>query len=269
MIKIAIIMFREFVEVAILIGIIMAATKNIKNSKYLISAGVIFGIMAAMIFSFFIKSIADSFDGIGSELFDVCIIMLTVASISWAVVWMQGYSKKIKENFKVTTTEIINNQASNYMLIMLVAVTILRETAEIILFLYSIASTDSMATIDYVIGVSMGCLSGLLVGAALYFGLLKIAGRYIFPISSFLLLLIAAGLASKAAGIMTSTGLLESFSDQLWDSSWLASDDSVLGETLSILTGYESKPNGLQVIFYFSTIIITYFMLKLKEQKNR
>jgi high-affinity iron transporter len=43
------------------------------------------------------------------------------------------------------------------------------------------------------------------------------------------LTLIAAGLASEAAGKMVSIGLIDFLNTPLWDSSWIVSDRSIIG----------------------------------------
>ena len=82
--------------------------------------------------------------------------------------------------------------------------------------------------------------------------------EYIFRISTVLLILIAAGLASEAAGILTSSGIIEVYREALWDTSGIVDNGSVIGKLLRITIGYDSKPNGMQIIFYFSTIIVTF-----------
>ena len=58
----------------------------------------------------------------------------------------------------------------------------------------------------------------------------------------------------------------------MWDTSGIVDNGSVIGKLLRITIGYDSKPNGMQIIFYFSTIIFTLVMMKIRtiltEAKN-
>jgi high-affinity iron transporter len=155
------------------------------------------------------------------------------------------------------------------MLVFVVAAAIFREGVEIILFIYSITSAGNIDGKEYITGIGFGAFSGLLVGTLLYHGLMKYAGKYVFKISSILLTLIAAGLASEAAGIMTSSGIIEILSDQLWDTSWLVENDSITGKVLNITVGYDSRPNGMQIIFYFATIVLTFGMMKFRSRVSK
>lgn len=98
----------------------------------------------------------------------------------------------------------------------------------------------------------------------IYTGLIKLAGKYIFKVSTILLILIAAGLASEAAGILTSVGVIEMYRETLWDTSWLIGNNSIVGKLLHITVGYDSKPNGMQIIFYLSSIMFTLTMMKIR-----
>jgi high-affinity iron transporter len=265
MFKIAIVVFREFVEITLLLGVIMAATKPVTNSKTYIALGVLVGMVLAALFALSARTITETFGGLGDEIFDSCVLLLTAAIISWTVVWMQGYTKKIRLNLNKLSADIKTGSASHFMLAIVVAMAILREGAELILFVYSIVSVDNMSSHQYIFGIGIGALAGLTAGGVIYFGLIKYAGKYIFKVSTILLTLIAAGLAAEAAGILTSAGIIESCSDQVWDTSWLVNNYSIIGQILNITIGYDAKPNGMQIIFYFLSIFTTVFMMKIRS----
>lgn len=263
MFKVAIIIFRECLEVALLLGIILASTRHIKDSKLYVITGAMVGTVLASIFAFFIRTVTIAYGTYGDELFDSCIILLTVLIISWTVVWMQGYTQKIKSDLGELSEKINTGTASKMLLIAIVASTILREGAEIILLIYGISSA-SLSASEYIIGLVIGSTSGFVVGVIIYSGLVKFAGKYIFKVSSVLLVLIAAGLASEAAGILTSSGIIEIYREALWDTSWIVDNNSMVGKLLRITIGYDSKPNGMQIIFYFATIALILAMIRFR-----
>jgi high-affinity iron transporter len=268
MLKIAIVVFRECVEIALLLGIIMALTKKISNSRIYITAGVMVGVIGASIFAFFTKYISDSFAGMGDEIFDSIVILITVLLIIWTIVWMKGYNFELKRKLSDLSDNQNNGYKHNLLLVLVVASTILREGSEIILMVYGISSAEKIDIDYYLIGLGIGALSGLIFGSIIYIGLIKFAGKYIFKISSFLLMLIAAGLSCQAAAKLTSTGIISQLSYQLWDSSWLISDASSGGKLLNAVTGYTARPNGMQLVFYISTICIILILTKLKYNSN-
>lgn len=268
MFKIAVVVFRECLEIALLFGVILAATKPIHKSRVYVIMGALIGLVAAAFFAFFAGGITSSYNELGDEIVDSIVILFTALMISWTVVWMQGYSKKIRQNLSELSENINAGLASKMSLVLMVSTVILREGIEIILFVYSISSAGQIAIHDCILGFGLGALAGVATGTVIYLGLVKYAGKYIFSISTVMLTLIAAGLSAEAAGILTSSGIIEVFSEQVWDTSWVVGDGSLLGKLLNITLGYDSRPNGMQLIFYCSSILITFLMLKLRSLRS-
>ena len=266
MFKIAVVIFRESLEIFLLLSIIFIATKPVKHSHFFITLGSLIGVLLSSLVAFFVRNLTEMIDGIGDEIFNSIVILITAFVISWTVVWMQGYTKRIKKDLGELSDKINSGSASKIMLTLVVATTILREGTEILLFIYSISSADNITFDHYALGLVIGAFGGFLAGFILYKGLISYAGKYIFKISTILLILISAGLASEAAGIMTSVGIIEIFNDQLWDTSWLIDNSTLTGKFVNIITGYDAKPNGMQLIFYFGTILLTLSMMKIKNQ---
>lgn len=264
MFKIAVVIFRECLEISLLLSIITAVTKRIENSRVYIIAGAMTGVIASSLLAFAASSISVSFGGMGDELFDSGVILFTVCIISWTVVWMQGYGSKIKQDFENLSDKITSGKLSKLMLLLVVATTVLREGTEIILFIYSISSVENIATEQYLIGIGIGAASGLILGLVIYWGLVKYINKYIFKVSSAMLLLIAAGLAAEAAGILTSSGFITILSEEIWDSSWIVDDRSIIGKLLHVIIGYNSRPNIMQLIFYFGTIFTVWSLAQFR-----
>lgn len=269
MIKIAIVVFRECLEIALLLSIILAVTKPVNNSRVLVILGALIGMVLASIFAIFTRQISTSFGGLGDEIYDSIIILITALMVSLTVVWMQGYAKKIKKDLTKLSDKIKAGTSSQLMLVLVVSGTVLREGAEIILLIYSLSASQTLSGSEYIVGISSGAGGGFLFGYAIYRGMLKYASKYVFKISTILLILISAGLASEAAGILTSSGLINTYTTQVWDSSWLIENSSVIGKILNATFGYDSKPNALQVIFYFATAFITVLLIKIRAIFSR
>lgn len=270
MFKIALVVFRECLEIALLLGVILAVTKQLEKSRIYIIAGVMLGTVSAALFAFFTRSITVAFSGLGDEIFNSGVILLTVALIGWTIVWMQGYGIKIKQNLNDLSIKISSGNSSYIMLVLIVAATILREGMEIIILVYSISSVEIIDSNSYLLGLIIGIVSGLTLGVIIYLGLIKIVNQqYIFRISSILLMLVASGFAAEAAGILSSSGIITILSDQLWDSSWLISDRSIYGKFLKMITGYIARPNGLQVVFYVCTLGLINILIQIKIRHTK
>jgi high-affinity iron transporter len=78
-------------------------------------------------------------------------------------------------------------------------------------------------------GGIIGLAGGAAMGALIYLGLLAIPLRRLFTVTSWLILLLAAGMASQGAAFLMQANLLPSLGNDLWDTSWILSENSVLG----------------------------------------
>ena len=74
--------------------------------------------------------------------------------------------------------------------------------------------------------------------------------------TSWLILLLAAGMASQGAAFLMQANLLPSLGNEVWDTSWILNERSMLGVLLHVLIGYSAQPAGIQVAFYLATLFI-------------
>jgi high-affinity iron transporter len=80
--------------------------------------------------------------------------------------------------------------------------------------------------------------------------LLTIPTGKLFAVTNGLVALLAAGMAGQAAVYLEQAGFLPSLGDQVWDTSWLLRDDSLIGRALHALVGYSDRPMGVQIAAY-------------------
>ena len=143
-----------------------------------------------------------------------------------------------------------------YALALVCGIAVLREGSEIVLFLYSIAVAGGSSRFGMVIGGALGVVAGGLAGAALYFGLLKIPLRYLFNTTSWLILLLAAGMASQGAAFLAAADVLPSLGNDRWDTSVILTENSLVGQLAHVLIGYTARPAGIQIVFYVATLVV-------------
>lgn len=270
MLQVAIIIFREFLEISLLLGVILAATKNVRNKLVYIVSGIMTGLLGAAFLALFIRQLGNLESNTADELIDAGVMLFTVMLIGISSLWMNDAAKNIHKNVTNAVDNIEQGWMNKVFLSLLVASTIFRESAEIVLYLVTFMhqhKTNPGA--NYLLGLVIGSTTGTMCGIAIYMGLIKFAGRHIFMVCFVLLAFIAAGLAVQAAGLLTSIGVITSYNSILWDSSWLISDESMVGQFLKILIGYKAKPNGMQVIFYVTTLLILFGCATLQNKKKK
>lgn len=84
---------------------------------------------------------------------------------------------------------------------------------------YTKSRTPSADRLDLLVGLPLDLASGVAVGFALYFGLLRIPLRHFFTATNWMLVLLAAGLSSTAAGFLIQADWLSVWGNRLWKTS--------------------------------------------------
>ena len=147
-------------------------------------------------------------------------------------------------------------------------VAVLREGSEVVLFLYGIAATGGTSAIGMMAGGALGVLAGAGMSALMYLGLLTIPARHLFSVTSSLITLLAAGLAAQAAAFLQQAGYVEPLTSNVWDTSWLLSDGSVVGRLAHTLIGYTDRPSGAQLVVYSLTIAIIVGLIRFRHLRH-
>lgn len=254
--------FREVLEAALIISIVAAATRGVPARGLWIGAGITLGLVGAAVVAAFAGAIGDSMSGMGQEWFNAGVLLAAVVMISWHVVWMARHSRELSMQMKAVGTAVSQGSRPMTALLVVIALAVLREGSEVVLFGYGLmASGASLGSL--VGGGLIGLALGVATGLALYFGLLKIPVRHFFSATNALLVLLAAGLASSAAGKLVQADVLPTLVDQLWDSSWLLTDESVVGNMMHVLVGYTAQPSGMQMVFYAATVVLLVIGMRL------
>ncbi|HET8941891.1 MAG TPA: FTR1 family protein [Rudaea sp.] len=250
---ISLLVFREVLEAALIVTIVAAATRGVARRGWFIGGGIGLGVLGAIVVALFAGAISSAVSGIGQELFNAGVLLAAVLMIGWHVVWMSSHGREMAQQMKAMGGAVQAGASSLTMLLAVVALAVLREGSEIVLFLAGMMAggADGLVT-----GLAVGIASGTAVGFALYFGLLRIPIRYFFTATNWMLVLLAAGLASSAARYLVQANVLPELGSQIWNSSWLLSNGSVVGKMLHILIGYDASPSGIQLVFYASVVIL-------------
>ena len=249
MIAAAIIVLREVVEAALIIGIVLAATQGVPRRGRFIVGGVTIGLLGAMVVAAFAGTIAGALEGMGQEILNAAILLTATVMLGWHNLWMKRHGAEIARDMKAVGREVTSGQSSLAALLIVVGLAVLREGSEVVLFLYGIAAGGTEPA-PMLAGGLLGLAGGAAIGGLLYFGLLTIPTRHLFAVTGGLLLLLAAGMAAQAAGFLVQAGKLPALADPLWDTSAWLPENGIVGQALHALMGYVERPGGMQVLFF-------------------
>lgn len=252
----AIIVFRETLEAALILGIVAAATRDLPTRNRWLAGGVAAGIAGSLIVASLTGQIADLAEGVGQELMNAGILAVAAGMLAWHNIWMARHGAQLARDAKQLGIDVASGGREMSALALVVALAILREGSETALFLYGLLTGGSESLIDITGGAAIGLLVGGLAGLGLYGGFLSIPPRLFFAATSGLILLLAAAMTSQMARFLVQADLLPSLANPLWDTSWLLTNDSLAGRFLHTLIGYDAMPSGIQVVFYGLTVFL-------------
>ena len=263
MLATAIIVFREVLEAALIIGIVLAATQGLAKRGLWVSGGIAAGVGGAGLVALFADAISAAAAGVGQEVFNAGILLFAVIMLGWHNVWMKRHGREMAQHMRDMGQAIKLGSRSMYMLAVVVGLAVLREGSEVVLFLYGIAVAQQDSSRLMFAGGMLGLLTGALMGLLMYRGLLRISSRYLFTVTTWLITLLAAGMAAQAAGFLTQADLLPPLVQSMWDTSNIVAQNSIPGRILQTLVGYADHPSGIQVVFYIVTLVGIAVLMRL------
>jgi High-affinity Fe2+/Pb2+ permease len=254
MFETALIVFREVLEAALVVSIVAAATRGIQDRARLLIGGIFAGVVGALLVALFAGEIASLASGTGQALFNAGVLLAAVVLISWHVLWMSRHGRETAQALTAVSQAVRDGSRAPNALAIVVAVAILREGSEIVLFVYGLAA-GGVSIASLAAGGLLGVLGGAAAGLTLYLGLLRIPVGRMFSATNWLLLLVAAGMASQAGRFLLQADLLPSLGSQIWNTSWLVANGSAFGHVLHGLIGYDARPAGIQILLFALTLL--------------
>ncbi len=241
-----ILILQEALEAALLIAVLLAINNQLQCGRRWLWYGLSMGTVIAFISASNMASISKSFDYAGQELLNALLqsmICIFIAMAVWIITGLkqfqltnwQGYSQRFAQLCSV-----------------IIMLTVIREGQEIILYLSGfLGRSEHIQTV--LIGSSIGFGIGASIGILLFYVLLSLPTGLKKPTLLVLLTLFAGTMLSQSAVQLTQADWIKQTAP-LWDSSGLLAEESMLGELLYALIGYEARPTAAQVIAYATGI---------------
>jgi high-affinity iron transporter len=258
-----VIVFREVIEAGLIVGIVLAATRGVPRRNWWVTCGIAGGTLGACIVAAFAGELGALFNGSGQELFNATILLVAVGMLTWHNAWMAGHGRELAREVRAVGTAVAEGHRPLTALAVVVGVAVLREGSEVVLFLYGIFATGGTTVGAMLAGGALGVVLGGAMSALIYLGLLAVPAHRLFAVTTGLITLLAAGLASQAVFFLQQADYLQGLATPLWNTSWLLREDSVLGRLLHTLIGYTAMPDAAQLLAYAMVIALMLALMRL------
>jgi high-affinity iron transporter len=253
---------------AIIVSLLLAATKDIPNRTRWILGGTSIGIIVSPVLAITALNNDTITTLIEGKVTGGVILALSSILIGYTVIWMKSNGMKASQGIKESVVDIKNSNKPLFSLSLVAFFCVLREGIEVVLFLLGLTSDSQITGLSILTGSLVGSVGAIACGVAMYFGFIKINLGKVFNFFAVLMSFLAAGMAMNAVSKFTSAGIINPIINPLWNSTALLDHHSNwFGLFVHVIFGYTEKPSLAQLIAYVATLSILFVLTKNQTKK--
>lgn len=266
-----IITFRETFEVALIAGIVLSFLNRTNQSRYdiVVYAGIAAAVLVSVLLAFILSSIGDGFTGRTEELYEGSMMYLSVIFLSFMILSCIKHKHKVADIEKKITTDLDNGYRLG--LFFLIFIAVLREGVETVLFLRSIIVAYEIQVLWFSL---LGVFVAVVLGYAMFKGMVRFDIKKFFNVTSTLLILFAAGLLAHGTHELQEAGVLPVIFEHVWDINPESithplHEKGIVGSFMKSLFGYNGNPSLIEVMSYLTFLALTFGWWKNYENQQR
>lgn len=256
-----IIVFREVLEAALIVGIVLSYIRrqNLRSFEVYVWSGSAAGVGVSVLGAFLFARLAGGFSGRSEALFEGIVMLAGAALLTTLILWL------IKEENQLAKLEsAVDRQTSarnGVGLFFVIFIAVLREGVETIIFFHSLTITqESGQWAGAVIGLGLA----LVLGFVIFMTGKKIRLTLFFRITNIFLLLFAGGMVAYGIHELQEAGMFPVLIEHIYDINPsvveeglypLFHDNGYIGSILKGLFGYNGNPSLLEAAAYVGYIL--------------
>jgi len=253
---------REGLEAALIIGIVLGAISKIHRKD--LAPSVWLGALSAIIVSLLTAGILTTF-GMSLEeeaemIFEGITMLIAAGILTWMIFWMGKQARFLKSELE----DGVNKAAASTgkrAVFTLAFMAVVREGIELAIFITAafFAGDQGEASANLVqtlAGTILGLGTAVLLGYTIFATTVRLDLRKFFQVTGILLILFAAGLVAHGVHEFNEVGWIPSIIEHVYDMNMILDENSVAGQLLKTLFGYNGNPSLTEIIAYFAYIIV-------------
>ena len=246
-----IITFRETLEAALVVGIILVYLIKIQKTKYnrFVWAGTLSAIGASVVAAVLFSKFAGGFEGRAEQLFEGTTMLAASLLLTTMILWMLKQKHYIAEHIKAQVSKHIEAEYE-IGIFALAFLMVFREGVETVIFLNA---TAFIGQFDFLSGV-VGIIVAVGLGYVIFAGIKRVDLKHFFSVTSVLLILFAAGLVAHGVHEFEEAGVVNPIKEHVYDINHILNEKGTFGGFLKALFGYNGNPSLMEVISYLGYI---------------
>ena len=261
MLALTLIAFREGLEAALIVGIVLGYLKKTGQSeaKRFAWAGVLGAVAVSLALAALIQVVGAELEGRTEQIFEGVTMALAVVVLTWMIFWMRTQARSLKSSVEHKLHHALDS-GGGWGLAAVSFAAVVREGVETALLLSAtaFASQGTAALWGIVLGLGLAVVLGYLI----YASTVWLNLRQFFNVTSILLLLFAAGLLARSVLEFQEARLLPTLKEHLWDTGFLLDEASLIGQIFKTLFGYTSQPSLESVLAYAVYCLLAFWGIR-------
>ncbi|RZA16338.1 MAG: iron transporter [Proteobacteria bacterium] len=252
------IMLREGIEAALIVGIIASYLKQTGRGQWMpaVWIGVLLAGALALLVGGGLEMVSAEFPQKQQELFEGLVGLLAVVILTSMVFWMRKVARSVKDSLQASLEQALGNSNNQvFALIAMVFFAVAREGLETVFFLLAVFQQSEGSSGP--IGALLGLLVSVAIGIALYKGSLRMNLNLFFRWTGLFILVVAAGVLANSVRSLHEAGLWNHFQTVLFDFSASLPMDGPTGSVLAGMFGYQDTPTVSVVTAYVVYLAVT------------
>ncbi len=258
------IMLREGIEAALIVGIIASYLRQTGRGEWMpaVWIGVFLAAALALFVGGGLEMVSAEFPQKQQELFEGVVGLVAVGILSSMVFWMRKVARSIKHSLHMSLdAALAGSKNQTYALIAMVFFAVAREGLETVFFLLAVFQQSEGPGAP--LGALLGLIIAIAVGFAIYSGSMRLNLSLFFRWTGLFILVVAAGILANSVQALHEAGIWNHLQTVVFDFSATLPMDGPTGSVLAGMFGYQDAPtiSTLSVyVIYLVVALVLFFM---------
>ena len=248
---------REGLEAALIIGIVLGALTKIRRSDLSLAVwlGTLSAVGVSILTAVLLTTFGMSLEDEAEQIFEGITMLIAAGILTWMIFWMSKQARYLKSELEAGVNKAAASTGKRAMF-WVAFVAVVREGIELALFITAafFAGDQSQITtniIQTLAGTILGLGTAALLGWTLFATTVRLDLRRFFQVTGILLILFAAGLIAHGVHEFNEVGWIPAVVEHIWDVNAIVDENSLPGQLLKTLFGYNGNPSLTEMISYF------------------
>ena len=250
------IMLREGIEAALIVGIVAGFLKQSGHSRLMpkVWLGVALAALMCLGIGYGIHSATGEIPQKEQEFVVGVIGLVAVAILTYMILWMKKATRSMKQQLQDSVQTALNRgNGQGWALVGMAFLAVAREGLESVFFL--LAVFQQSPTWSMPVGAVLGLLAAVVIGALIYQGGMRLNLAKFFRWTGVFLIVVAAGLVAGSLRALHEAGVWNHLQEVVFDSSKYLHEDSPLGVLLGGFFGYTDHPTQGEVLAWLLYLV--------------